>query len=78
MFIIEKKKVDNLSDYWVIVGLLGCRTTGMSDYWDVGLLRRLTSPTKYAVGLTGCRTTGMSDYWEFVGLARRLSSPTSQ
>ena len=37
----------------VSFGLVGCRTCGMSDLWDVGLV--------------GCRTCGMSDLWH-VGL----------
>ena len=31
--VFQKGKIFNLSDYWA-VGLLGCRTTGLSDYWD--------------------------------------------
>ena len=38
------------------VGLVGCRTCGMSDLWDVGLV--------------GCRTCGVSDLFG-VGLVRR-------
>ena len=47
------------------------RTTGMSDYWDVGL-QELSD--YWDVRLLGCRTTGMSDYWD-AGLPGCLSSP---
>ena len=57
-----------MSDYWV-VGLLGCRTIGLSDYWVVGLLgcRTIGLSDYWVVGLLGCRTIGLLDYWA-VGL----------
>ena len=53
----------------IYIYMLDCRTIGMSDYWDVGLLgcRTIGMSDYWDVGLLDCGTIGMSDYWD-VGL----------
>ena len=58
-----QRRFSDYWDYWVFV-LLGFRTIGLSDYWDVGLLghpvvRRLNSPKH--VGPVGRQTREISD-----------------